>query len=341
MMRQPAPKDPQEIEEDACYSLTEQAINRVMHMEREWDSEKLQKKIMEYIRKAGKNSGGSTKTWQQVVTNFSNKFFEVFSTALGDRPWMEHADFAPVIASGIKAYCAPGLVTHVPPDEYMQAVLEACSMAHDTCRYYSNAWAPIKELVPNKVAQKKVREAVDAARETVVKQKPGNVDVFITSWIQLATELLAKSSHMSNPKCSLKESEATRLFGELVHAGCGVPMWLEKSYGGKPPAGCQEVINAVALAYANYPEPPPPRMDKGKDGGKCKGGFGGKGFGDACWGGGKGFGDAGWGGGKGGDDWGMMANMMASMFGDSFGKGGDSFGDAWGGKGKGKGWSPY
>lgn len=326
--------DPQEVEENLCYAAVETAVTRVMHLEREWDSEKLQKKVMEYLRKAGKNSGGATKTWQQVVRDFSTKFFEVFSTALGDRPWIDQVEFSPCIASAIKCYGTPGLVNHVPPDEYMQTVQEACSIAHDMCRYYSNAWAPIKELIPNKVAQKKVRESIDAAREIVVKQKPGNVDVFITSWIQLSTEKLATKSANNNPKISLSEAEATRLFKELVHSGCGVPTWLEKTYGGKVPADSQEVTNAVALAYSSYPEPPPRLPSCGKDGfkGGCKGGFGswdkgGKGWGDKGWGD-KGFGDS---------AWGDAFAMMASMLGDAWG--GKGKGDAWGGKGK--GWAPY
>lgn len=341
--------DPQEAEENQCYASVETAVTRVMHLEREWDSEKLQKKVMEYIRKAGKNSGGSTKSWQQVVTDFSTKFFEVFSTALGDRPWIDHVDFSACIASGVKAYGAPNLVTHVPPDEYMQTVIEACSVAHDMCRYYSHAWAPMKELIPNKVAQKKVREAVDEAREKVVKQKPGNVDVFITSWIQLSIDLLSKKSVNNNPKASLSEADANKLFGELVHSGSGVPLWLEKSYGGKLPPSCPEVINAVALAYANFPEPAPRLPPCGKGGGKLfgKGGFGGKGFGDASWGNG-GFGDFG---GKGCGDSGWFDTIayMASAFGDAWSGKGDAWsgkGDAWSGKGdawggKGKGWSPY
>merc|ERR1719373_110717 len=105
----------------------------------------------------------------------------------------------------------------------MQFVRQACTIAHDGCRYYSCAWEPMKKIVPNKVAQKKVREAVDQAREQVVKQQPGNVDVFITSWIQTAVDLLAKASAQSNPKNSLSMADATKLFSELVQQGCGVP----------------------------------------------------------------------------------------------------------------------
>merc|ERR1712039_25281 len=120
----------------------------------------------------------------------------------------------------------------------------------------------------------KVREAIDAARENVVKQAPGNVDVFITSWVQLAVDMLSKTSAQSNPKISLSESDALRLFKELVSEGCGVPLWLENAYGGKLPANSPQVPNAVALAYSTYPDPKPPSaFGKGKGKGK-DGGFG-------------------------------------------------------------------
>merc|ERR1711972_882283 len=147
-------------------------------------------------------------------------------------------------------------------EEYMQVVRQMCTIAHNGCRYYSYAWEPIKKIVPNKVAQKKVREAIDAARENVVKQAPGNVDVFITSWVQLATDMLAKTSAQSNPKISLSEPDALRLYKELVQNGCGVPLWLENAYGGKLPPNSPQVPNAVALAYSSYPDPKP-RMEKG------------------------------------------------------------------------------
>merc|ERR1712187_211896 len=140
---------------------------------------------------------------------------------------------------------------------------------------------------------------------------------------------MGKTSAQSNPKISLSESDALRLFKELVSDGCGVPIWLENAYGGKLPPNSPQVPNAVALAYSSYPDPKP-RMEKGcgkgcgkgKDGG-CGGwgdGFG-KGCGGfdpfaalaACW---DSWDGGGWGGCKGGDAW---------------CGGGCKGGDAWGG----------
>merc|ERR1719221_485517 len=94
----------QEEEENRTYAAVAEACMRIQHLEKEWDSEKLQKKILEYLKKAAKNSRGGSKPWQQSVEDFANKYFECFSNACGDRPWLDQADFSACIGSAIKAY---------------------------------------------------------------------------------------------------------------------------------------------------------------------------------------------------------------------------------------------
>lgn len=310
---------------DAWEALEEMVYNDVMNtcaeiqpMEKEWGPDAFQKKIMQYLKKAAKNTPSNC-TWQAAVQTFCSKFYENVGTSCYDRPWLDQADFALCASSAIKAYCKAGLVDGVSHDEFIAYVAQSCAIAHDLMRYNSTAWETFKAHVPNKVAQKKVREAVDAARENVPKSMPASADLFMLSWVQMSVDLIAKDSFRNNPKASLVEADAVKIFDALVQSG-GLPLTLEVLNGGKPPPGWPAVASAVASAYAAHGDLPPPRP-KGKDGGS-DGGKGVKDGGFDSWGAPKGKGkDGGFGawGGKGGFDPSMMGNM----------------------KGWGKGWSPY
>lgn len=305
-------KEEWEMEEDMMLTHIEEACSGYQHLEKEWNSEEFNKKIGQYMRKAGKNACGGS--WQLIVDSFTEKFYTLIGTACYDHGWLGTADWALPVSSAIKAYAmTPAQSASASSDEYFGYVSQRCSMGHDQARYDVNAHEIVKTVIPNKVAQKKVREAVDTARENVVKQMQPNPEAFIQSWVQQATELLAAESFRNNPTASMTKVDAERLFDELVQTN-GVPMWLE-AVSGKPSKGCQEVKEAVATAYAGHVELPP-RAPKGFG----KDAFGGKGYGKDAWGGccGGGYGMDAWGGGgKGGK-------------GGGFGK------DAWGG-----GFGPY
>lgn len=101
------------------------------------------------------------------------------------------------------------------------------------------------KLVSNKVAQKKVREAMDEAHEDVVKQDPLTNKEFMHSWVQKNIRRLARSSG-GNPKNSLSEDSALRLFTEVVQEGGGLPLLLCQTEG-KPGLG-----EAMSAAHANF-----------------------------------------------------------------------------------------
>jgi len=293
-------KEAWELEEDMMFTQIEETCASYQHLEKEWDSEEFNKKIGGYMRKAGKNACGSS--WQLIVDSFTEKFYTLIGTACYDHGWLGTGDWALPVSSAIKAYAmTEAQMQAASSDEYFGYVAQKCSLGHDQSRYDVSAHEIVKGIIPNKVAQKKVREAVDSARENVVKQMQPNPEAFIQAWVQQATELLAAESFRNNPTASMTKADAERLFDELVQTN-GVPMWLE-SVAGKPHKGCQEVKDAVATAYAPHQELPPKQP---------------KGFGKDAWGGmGMGYGMDAWGGGG----YGM----------DMWGKGG---------KGKG-GWGPY
>jgi hypothetical protein len=252
------PKEDWEIEEEMMFVQIEDVIKSVAHLETEWDPDEFNKKIGGWLRKSGKAAVGSN--WQLLVDTFVEKFYTLIGTTCYDRKWLEIADWALPVASAVKAYgMEPHQAASAQPDEYFGYVSQRCGMGQDQCRYDANAHDIVKSVIPNKVAQKKVRDAVDTAREAVVKQMQPNPEAFITAWVQEATQLLAKESFRNNPTASMVKGDAERLYEELVQ-NCGVPMWLE-AISGKLPRGNTAVKEAVALAYQGHQElaPRPPK----------------------------------------------------------------------------------
>jgi len=196
-----------------------------------------------------------------------------------------------------------------------------------------------KTTVSGKVAQKKCRDCVDSAREEVFLQRADSAETFVQKWIKLSIEKLSKTG--GNVHLTLKESDAIRLFNGLIQEGGGLPMYLVRLHGGKPPEDWVEVKTAVSQAYSLHPAP----RQTSCGGGKGKGagswsapswntgfdvGFG-KGKG-AC---GKGDSWDSWGGG-GWDSWGGCDGEMMTAMWNAMGEMMASQG-GWGGKG----YSPY
>ena len=308
--------------ENACElvgsAVTDVIATQIQSMEKELDNDKLNTKLYGFLMKANKTAGASLTAWQTMVEDFVNKFYSLLYQGMSGRVWLERADFSLVCAISIKAWKAE-IINAVPQDDYMQHVGTICALAHDNARYYSHAWAIVTKVIDSKVNQKRVRDAVDKAREDAVKTQPANIDAFLPQWIMAAIEALAKESPAKNPKISLPKEKALELFNKLIQEGAGIPLWLESC---KPSLSAPEVVQAIDTAYEKYPEPRDRNAPyKGKDKGDGKGG--GKGWGkdggmqDGCQ-----------------DGMNMFAGMMG-MMNMMMGGGG------WDGNGGGKGWGPY
>jgi len=238
------------------YSSVAAAIQPIMHKEREWDADKLQKKTISYLSSASKAISGG-KTWDQQVADFANKFYEAFWRALGEREWLDDIDLTYAIAAAFQAYAPPNVLQQLQgqDDLFLQTVTRESANAWDSCRYYSWGWQALKKVVTSKQAQKKVRDALDTAREEVYNQTPPTSEAFIQGWIQGTVDQMAKAG--GNPKQSLSEADATRLFDTMVQEGGGLPLQLVKMSGHTPPRGWPEIPSAVRAAYANYPDVAP------------------------------------------------------------------------------------
>jgi hypothetical protein len=239
-------------EEELLYRSIALAIQPVTHLEREWDAEKFQKKMSEYMKKAANGVGFGIKSWDQCVDEFCVKFYEAYWRALGDRyAYVEKIDFTASLAAACKYHFPQNVKATIPSeDEFNQKVCFASGSAFDQSRWFSWGYQVVKTVITGKTSQKKSSEAVDSTREQLVKSMAaGEVaatkEGFMTSWIQATIDRLkATAGGFSD---LLPKALCTRLFDELVQDGGGLPWFLEGE--GKPPKGWPEIPKAVELVY--------------------------------------------------------------------------------------------
>jgi hypothetical protein len=243
--------------EEALTAALTAAIQPIAHLEKEWDSQKFQKKMTEYMSKAAKINDKAP--IDDILESFCTKFYESYWRALGDRySYVEKIDFSDAMVAGVKYYFEPHVWQNVPDEALTQGVLKAHLAAFDNCRWYSWGYQVCKTVIPGKTTQKTVSNAVDTARAELIKlmatgEGPMDIDTFMDMWIKRVVPRVSTND--------LSAQVAVRLFNELVQEGGGLPHVLQL-VAGKPPPNWPVVESSVSQAYQGL-------------GGGAMGGFGG------------------------------------------------------------------
>jgi hypothetical protein len=245
-------------EEQMLYASCAAAIQPVAHLEKEWDADKFQKKMLEYMNKAAKGINFGRSPWEECVETFCTKFFESYWRALGDRyAYVEKIDFSATLGAAIKYHFPKEVMATIPSEEeFARRVYTNSVAAMDNCRWYSWGSQIVKTVVPGKTSQKNVWAAVDSARENLVKTGHGaDSESFIGSWVQATIEKLSPmsmSARSAQGPDSLPKAVAIKLFDELVQQGGGMPYHLELTQGKAPP-GWPPIASAVEQSYGATP----------------------------------------------------------------------------------------
>lgn len=234
---------------ELLWSAVSEAVAPIAHLETQWDSDKLEKKIRDYFKKAAKGLQYTGKAWDVLINEYADAVFSSIFCGLGDRGWLPQADFLLCVDAGIKDLFPPRLFAGVPQQVFEQTVLHAADRAFDEQRYWTFRWETIQRIVVGKGTQKKVREALDTARQHTVEEDQQKVQDFIASWVVHFVVILNKSTQ-GDPGSCLPESTAIELFQALVQEG-GLPLKLV-SEEGIPPPGWPAVGNMVRQAYADH-----------------------------------------------------------------------------------------
>jgi len=235
---------------DTCKNLAQ--------VEDQWDQGMLEKKLMDFLKKASKAAGPMeirsqylrNMSWEKLTTDFVEKFYEGFWNTLGDRPWVDHHDFHLCIGAGIKYFCPPPGLANVPDDEFNHRINVAVAYAFDYGRYYYWSRDVIKTTLTDKRSAKTVRDAIDKARENVMKECPSTIAEFLSAWIGQTVQNMAVNDQ--NPKAHLREDNAAPLFNAIAVEGRGLPFLLTQVWG--VPNDLDQQISALfTLAFAPFP----------------------------------------------------------------------------------------
>lgn len=216
-------------------------------------------KILEWTMSATKEVAGvMTKPWQDQVQEFTQKFFDCLCCACGDRPWLEKFDFAPTLLYGIRANLVQ-LLPFAHLLEFEAGVRKATCVSLDKVRYQLRSFQVIRNAVQGKRSQVQVREAVDRAREEVVKEMlEMKADEFVKTWIANVAKKLEKEDSLQ----ALPRMSALKLFREMVTEGGGIPIPMMPEMLG---VSLEDWAPLTRTVNRLFDDPEPPKKKAWKD----------------------------------------------------------------------------
>eukprot|EP00418_Pyrodinium_bahamense_P088888 CAMPEP_0179036132 /NCGR_PEP_ID=MMETSP0796-20121207/13460_1 /TAXON_ID=73915 /ORGANISM="Pyrodinium bahamense, Strain pbaha01" /LENGTH=312 /DNA_ID=CAMNT_0020732409 /DNA_START=41 /DNA_END=976 /DNA_ORIENTATION=+ len=233
-------------EEELLWNAVSEAVQPIAHLEKQWDPDKLEKKLREYFKKAAKGLSFGMKPWDHLVNEYADSVFSSIFSGLGDREWLSQADFVLCVDAGIKDLFPAQLFAGVPQQVFERVVLQATDRAFDEQHYWALRWETVQRVVAGKLTQKRVREALDTARAETVAAEPEGVEAFLSGWIERTAALLGKQAQ-GDPGTYLDVATAVELFQALVQEG-GLP-WKLTSVEGVPPPDWPGIQGMVQQAY--------------------------------------------------------------------------------------------
>merc|ERR1712060_125325 len=119
-------------------------------------------------------------------------------------------------------------------------------LGYDCSRYYSWGAFVLKSVVSGTKTQKKVRNAMDDAREELLKVSIDSAESFVGAWISGTMGKLGTDFAYSLPSPT-----ALQLFTEMHATGGGIPLWLQQASSAE---SIKSAIQAgISAAYSGSP----------------------------------------------------------------------------------------
>jgi hypothetical protein len=257
-------------DDNLLWAAVADAIAPVAHLEKDWDNNKLEKKLREYFKKAAKDLEFDQKPWQELVNDYADNVFSSLCSALGDREWMRQgqADFIFCMDAGVKDNFPRTLIQNLIQEDFEQVVLAAHDRACEEQRILPLVWEAVQRHIHAPKVRNKVYNAIDAGRKQAVLTARSLEDV-VSIWIDTAVRQLGQENHGS-PSYAMDSSTACDLFHALLDAECLPRLLLQVT--GPPPPRWRHVDEETRTAYAKY------TTNSGGGGDKDRRKGGGKGF---------------------------------------------------------------
>eukprot|EP00811_Abedinium_folium_P004167 NODE_13834_length_1144_cov_2.961652.p1 GENE.NODE_13834_length_1144_cov_2.961652~~NODE_13834_length_1144_cov_2.961652.p1 ORF type:complete len:313 (-),score=80.64 NODE_13834_length_1144_cov_2.961652:97-1035(-) len=273
----PAGPPPVEDEPDLLYEALEDALMPVTASGTEAENHKINKRIREYFRKAGKSLEYSVKPWHVLINEYADCVFASIFQALGGRPWIAQADFLMVLDVGIKHTFPPHVLTNVPLQVFERTVLAAHDRAFEEQRYLPILWEIVCGVVADDRLRKRIYTAVNAGRmdsmvacQDVLPEGPDQVKEFVAHWID-GTVLKFSKETQGYPESLLPEAMTISLFHAILEAGSlPQPPPCTGEGCGAPPLKWPYVDYTVRLNYIKHGRPDfgAPSSSDGTSGGR-------------------------------------------------------------------------
>eukprot|EP00418_Pyrodinium_bahamense_P079298 CAMPEP_0179064610 /NCGR_PEP_ID=MMETSP0796-20121207/28035_1 /TAXON_ID=73915 /ORGANISM="Pyrodinium bahamense, Strain pbaha01" /LENGTH=301 /DNA_ID=CAMNT_0020761559 /DNA_START=51 /DNA_END=956 /DNA_ORIENTATION=- len=233
---------------ELLWNAISETVAQLGHLETEWDSDKLEKKLREYMNKGAKNLNFRGKPLKDVVNEYADNALSSIFAGLGDREWLYlgQVDFTYVLDAGCKDHIPPALLNTVSQEEFEQTVIQAYARAFEEQRFGPILTEAVSNAVSGPKIKKKVWNAMDAGRKQAVASEAGTLEDFVTCWINSSIWQLTEDTQGS-PDSVLEAETAAGLFHAMLQAGA-VPIYMTQQTG-PPPAGWPLVDEMVASAY--------------------------------------------------------------------------------------------
>lgn len=216
------------------WNAVSEAVAPIAQLETQLEPNKLEKKIRDYFSKAAKGLDFNNKHWTELIDDYADKAYSAIFCGLWDKEWLNQADFLMCVDAGVKDHFPPKVLEQIDSQAaFEQTVLAASDRAFDEQRFWTFRWETVQRIVQGKTTQKRVREALDAARAEAYQAvssaygQDGKVKQFLEIWIR---NTLLTYRQAAGDFSSLEVHVAVELFHSLIQEG-GLPLWLAEEEG--------------------------------------------------------------------------------------------------------------
>jgi len=248
--------------DEQLWNAISEAVAAIIHLEKELDSTKVEKKIRDYFNKAAKQmTFHAHRSLPELIDEYADNAFSSLFCGLGERDWLYsgQADLLLVVDAGVKANFPPQLVAQVNQAEFEQLVLASHDRAFEEQRYFPILTTAVQAAVQGPKIRKRVYNSAEQGRKEAASgmgvacgsgdPSLEKIEDFASRWIDRTICVLAEGLG-GDPEGTLDMASACSFFHQMMEAGA-LPLALTQECG-PPPPRWPIVDMAVQQAYTTY-----------------------------------------------------------------------------------------
>lgn len=230
-------------------SAIPEAASNLLHLETEWDQEKLETKINQYFKKGAKGMDFTRKSLKTAIIEYADNTMSTLFAALYEREWFTtgQADLLGVMIAAVKDIFPPRMLKHIGQEEFDQTVLAAYERAFDNQRFEPLLQEAVPAVVSGPKIKRKVSNGVLDGRKFAQDSGIEVAEDFVAAWINHAVKNITVAS-FGNAEDTIPQESCAELFRTLLEGG-GMPLQFQQE-GAEPPVA--QVDALVEAAYTDH-----------------------------------------------------------------------------------------